>query len=446
MKKKETFGEKRFFLVSLGCPKNLVDSEILSGNLLCSGWTLTGDPEDASLFVINTCAFIPSARQEAAEEIASAEAWKKAAPGRRIMVSGCLTRYDPRIRETYPGVDFWAGPDDVARISEVLSGAHPAPACTYCHDEKTPMLQLTLPHVAYLKIADGCGNCCAYCIIPRLRGALRSRPAASVLCEARTLVSNGVKEIVLVAQDTTVYGSDRPESGETLAGLLAQMDRIDGDFRIRLLYTHPAHYTEELIDVLSSSEKIYPYLDIPLQHISDRILAAMNRHISADGIEALLGKLRARIPGLVLRTTFITGLPGETEEEFRELEDFVREQKFERMGVFPYAAEPGSRAAVLPDQIPTAVAEARAAKLMKAQQARMKRLCGRLAGQEMRVLVDQVEDGVAVARGVWDAPDIDNVILIPHVGKISAGSWQLVRVVGRQGCDLVAERIRKGAK
>ncbi|MBQ7207209.1 MAG: 30S ribosomal protein S12 methylthiotransferase RimO [Lentisphaeria bacterium] len=446
MKKNETCGEKRFFLVSLGCPKNLVDSEIISGNLLSSGWTLTADPEDASLFVINTCAFIPSARQEAAEEIASAAAWKEAAPGRRIMVSGCLTRYDSRVREEYPCVDFWTGPGDVARVAEIIGGASPAPECAYCHDEKTPMLQLTLPHVAYLKIADGCGNGCAYCIIPRLRGALRSRPAKSVLNEARTLVANGVREIVLVAQDTTVYGADRPGSGETLAGLLAQMDRLDGDFRVRLLYTHPAHYTEELIGALSSCEKVYPYLDIPLQHISDRILSAMNRHITSGEIRALLKKLRARIPGLVLRTTFITGLPGETEEEFRELEDFVREQKFERMGVFPYAAEPGTRAAAMPDQVPAAVAEARAQKLMKAQNARMKRLCGRLAGQEMRVLVDHVEDGVAVARGVWDAPDIDNAILIPHVGKSSVGSWQLVRVVGRQGCDLVAERIRRGAK
>ncbi|MBQ9501463.1 MAG: 30S ribosomal protein S12 methylthiotransferase RimO [Lentisphaeria bacterium] len=446
MKTKKTCSERNFFLVSLGCPKNLVDSEIISGDLLSSGWSLTTDPEAASLYIINTCAFIPAARQEAASEIAAAVAWKNAVPGRRIMVAGCLSRYDENIREKFPGVDLWAGPGDAGNAAAVVGGAKPAAARSFCHDENTPMLQLTLPHVAYLKIADGCGNCCAYCIIPRLRGPLHSRPEASVLREAAGLVSNGVREIVLVAQDITVFGADRPESGENLAKLLSGLERIDGDFRIRLLYTHPAHYTDELIEVLGSSRKIYPYLDIPLQHISDRILTAMNRHITSGGIRTLLKKLRERIPGLVLRTTFITGLPGETEAEFEELERFVREQKFQRMGVFPYAAEPGSKAAAMPGQIPAAVAEARAEKLMKSQTARMKRMADALIGQEMRVLVDDVRDGVAVARGVWDAPDIDNAVLVPGVGNGLAGSWLPVRITGRRGCDLVAEKIRRKLK
>jgi len=446
MKTKKTGSEKNFFLASLGCPKNLVDSEIISGDLLSSGWSLTTDPETASLYIINTCAFIPAARQEAAEEIAAAAAWKNAAPGRRIMVAGCLTRYDRNIREKFPAVDLWAGPGDAAGVSAIVDGAKPGAARSFCHDENTPMLQLTLPHVAYLKIADGCNNRCAYCIIPRLRGPLHSRPAGSVLREAAGLVANGVKELVLVAQDITVFGADRPESGENLAKLLAAMERIDGDFRIRLLYTHPAHYTEELIDVLSSSRKIYPYLDIPLQHISDRILKAMNRHVTSAEIRALLEKLRARIPGLVLRTTFITGLPGETEAEFEELERFAREQKFERMGVFPYAAEPGSKAASMPGQIPAATAEARAKKLMKSQTARMKRMADALIGQEMRVLADDVRNGVAIARGAWDAPDIDNAIFVSGVGNGPAGSWLQVRVTGRQGCDLAAEKIRRKLK
>ena len=446
MKTKRTGSEKNFFLASLGCPKNLVDSEIISGNLLSSGWSLTTDPETAGLYIINTCAFIPAARQEAADEIAAAVRWKNAAPGRRIMVAGCLTGYDKNIRRNFPDVDLWAGPGDAAGIAALIDGASPAAARSFCHDENTPMLQLTLPHVAYLKIADGCSNNCAYCIIPRLRGPLHSRPAASVLRETANLVANGVKEIVLVAQDITVFGADRPESGENLAKLLAGMERIDGDFRIRLLYTHPAHYTSELVGVLSSSRKIYPYLDIPLQHISDRILKSMNRHITSGGIRTLLKELRAKIPDLVLRTTFITGLPGETEAEFGELERFVREQRFERMGVFPYAAEPGSRAAAMPGQIPAAVAEARAKKLMRSQTARMKRMGDALVGREMRVLVDDVQDGVAVARGAWDAPDIDNAILVPGIGNDLAGSWLQVRITGRQGCDLVAERIRRKLK
>ena len=440
------YSEKSFFLASLGCPKNLVDSEIISGSLLSSGWNLTTDPEEAALYIINTCAFIPAARQEAAAEITAAVEWKKAAPGRRIMVAGCLTRYSKSVRRDFPDVDLWAGPGDAADIAAIIGGAGPAAARSFCHDENTPMLQLTLPHVAYLKIADGCSNGCAYCIIPRLRGPLHSRPAVSVLREAANLVANGVREIVLIAQDITVFGSDRPKSGENLAKLLTEMERIDGDFRIRLLYTHPAHYTNELIDVLSSSRKIYPYLDIPLQHISDRILKSMNRHITSDGIRTLLKELRAKIPDLVLRTTFITGLPGETEAEFGELERFVREQKFERMGVFPYAAEPGSRAAAMPEQIPAKVAEARAKKLMKSQTARMKRMCDALVGREMRVLIDDVQDGVAVARGAWDAPDIDNAIFVPGIKNDLAGSWLQVRITGRQGCDLVAERIRRKLK
>ncbi|MBR7105174.1 MAG: 30S ribosomal protein S12 methylthiotransferase RimO [Lentisphaeria bacterium] len=434
---------KYFYLVALGCPKNLVDSEIISGNLLSSGWGMAMAPEEADLYIINTCAFIPSARNEAAEEIAFAAQWKNEAPGRQILVSGCLSQYTRDIRKDFPQVDFWAGVDDVPRIAEILQGKACSDTCTYLHDENTPLLQLTMPHIAYVKIADGCDNCCSYCIIPRLRGKLRSRPAQSIVNEIANLVANGVKEVIIVAQDVTAFGMDRPQDGENLAGLLRQIEEIEGSFCVRLLYTHPAHYTDELIDVLKNSQKVLPYLDMPLQHISDRILREMNRHITSDGIKTLLKKLRKNIPGLVLRTTFITGLPGETEAEFEELENFIREQKFERMGVFPYAPEPGSPAGAMPDIPPVEVAEARATKLMKAQIGRMKRRSTSLIGSEMVVLVDQVTDGVAVARGVWDAPDIDNVVLIPDDGKIREGNRLLVRVTGRQGCDSVAEKLRK---
>lgn len=435
--------QKNFYLVALGCPKNLVDSEIISGNLLTSGWSLAMTPEDAQLYIINTCAFIPAARAEAAEEITCAAEWKKAAPGRKIMVSGCLSQYSKDIRSSFPEVDFWTGVDDVVRISDIVNGAECSNTCTYLHDENTPMLQLTMPHIAYVKIADGCNNCCSYCVIPRLRGALRSRPAASVLREIENLAANGAKEIVIIAQDVTAYGMDRPDSGENLAKLLEAAENIKGDFFIRLLYTHPAHYTDELIGVLSRSRKVLPYLDMPLQHISDRILKAMNRHIDAAGIKKLLRKLRKNIPGLVLRTTFITGLPGETQEEFEELKNFIRDQKFERMGVFPYAAEPGSKAAAMPDQVPTELAEQRATELMKQQISRMKRRSTALTGSDMSVLVDQVENDIAITRGVWDAPDIDNVVYVTGAGGIRPGDRLLVRIIGRQDCDLIAQKIRK---
>ena len=434
---------KYFYLVSLGCPKNLVDSEIIAANLLSAGWGLAMTPEMAEVYIINTCAFIPSARSEAAEEIAAAAEWKEEEPSRKIIVAGCLSQYGKEVREEFPEVDFWTGVDDVVRIADILNGEKPSSSCSFLHDADTPMLQLTMPHVAYVKIADGCNNCCSYCIIPRLRGKLRSRKAESVLAEIETLVANGVKEIIIVAQDVTAFGMDRPQDGENLAGLLRQIENIAGDFKVRLLYTHPAHYTDELIDVLGKSKKVMPYLDMPLQHISDRILKAQNRHIDTEGIKTLLKKLRKNIPGLILRTTFITGLPGETEAEFAELEEFIREQKFERLGVFPYAAEPGSKAAAMPDIPSTEVAEERAAKIMKAQVARMKRRSTALVGTQMEVLIDQIEDGIAIARGVWDAPDIDNVVFVTNAERNNEGDRLLVRITGRQDCDLIAEKIRK---
>ena len=435
--------EKYFYLVSLGCPKNLVDSEIIAANLLNAGWGLAMTPDMAQLYIINTCAFIPPAREEAAGEINCAAQWKEEAPERKIIVTGCLSQYSKDIRKEFPQVDFWAGVDDVQRLPAILDGEATSSSCSYLHTADTPMLQLTMPHVAYVKIADGCSNCCSYCIIPRLRGKLRSRPAADVLAEISGLAANGVKEIIIIAQDVTAFGMDRPESGESLAGLLTQIEKLDGDFKVRLLYTHPAHYTDELINVLAQSKKVMPYLDMPLQHISDRILAAMNRHIDTAGIKTLLKKLRQNIPGLVLRTTFITGLPGETEEEFAELEEFIREQKFERLGVFPYAPEPGSKAAAMPDIPPAETAAARAEKIMKAQVSRMKRRSTSLIGTEMEVLVDQIDDDIAIARGIWDAPDIDNVVYIVNAARIKEGDRLLVRITARHDCDLVAEKLRK---
>lgn len=434
--------QKSFYLVALGCPKNLVDSGVLSGGLLSAGWGITFDPQDADLYLINTCAFIPAARAEAKAEIDAALAWKAECSGREVAVCGCLTGYSDTVKEEFPGVDHWLGVDDIAHAAEIVSGTKgSSTGKCYLHDENTPVLQLTLPHISYIKIADGCNNRCSYCAIPRLRGDLRSRPESSVLAEVRMAVANGVREVVLVAQDITVFGADRPESGETLAKLLQKIDDIEGDFCVRLLYTHPAHYTDELIRVIAESKKVLHYLDMPLQHISDRLLKAMNRHIDRKGIEELLGKLRKAIPDLVLRTTFITGLPGETQEEFEELESFIKTWKFERMGVFPYAPEPGTPAAAMPDQIPAETAEERATKLMKSQIARMKRRSRTLEGTRCRVLIDQIEDGTAIARGAWDAPDIDNVILF-NAGRSCVGEFADVVITGISGCDLTARKTR----
>ena len=444
-----------FYLVALGCPKNIVDAEVLSGALTSSGFALSLDPELADVYIVNTCAFLPAARDEAAREIEAALEWKRAVTGRRVAVCGCLTEYDKgalEYRKRFPEVDLWSPVNDVERIAELLGGAAPSTGkpC-YLNSDVSPRLQLTLPHLAYLKIADGCDNRCTYCAIPKLRGALRTRPQASVVREAKMLVDSGVRELIVVAQDTTAFGMDRPGDGESLCSLLRELEDLPGDFVIRLLYTHPAHYTDELIDFLASSRRVLPYLDIPLQHISDRILKAMNRHVTKAEITVLLKKLRAAIPGLTLRTTFITGFPGESEAEFAELCDFCRKFKFERMGVFPYAAEPGTPAAKMKDQIPAEVANERSDILMRRQIARMKRRNFDLLGSTARVIIDRVDEcGMAYARGAMDAPDIDNAVLIPEAlnpnrRRLRAGEWVDVRFIGRPDCDLLAEPLKRKA-
>ena len=253
----------RFFIAALGCPKNLVESELISGTFLSAGDTICFSPEDADIYVINTCAFLPSARSEAAAEIADAAEWKRNGENRKIAVAGCLMNHAqfPEFKARFPEVDLWCAVNDTARIRELLlDGAVPGPGekpCTYLCNESMPRIQLTLPHIAYLKISDGCDNHCAYCAIPSLRGALRSRPADSILAEAATLIGGGVRELIVIAQDITAYGRDRNDGG-SLAGLLRQLEALPGDFVIRLLYTHPAHYTDELIGVLAGGKKILP--------------------------------------------------------------------------------------------------------------------------------------------------------------------------------------------
>ncbi|MCI5779777.1 MAG: 30S ribosomal protein S12 methylthiotransferase RimO [Lentisphaeria bacterium] len=437
---------RNFFIAALGCPKNIVEAELISGAFLSGGDRLCTDPADADIYIINTCAFLPSARAEAAAEIAAAAEWKQARPGRKIAVAGCLMNHAqfPEFKAYFPAVDLWCKVNDTAKIRALLYGEVPASRarkCTYLCDETMPRMQLTLPHVAYLKISDGCDNRCAYCAIPKLRGSLRSRSRESVLTEAKMLAANGVRELILIAQDITAYGHDRND-GATLAGLLTDLTALPGDFVIRLLYTHPAHYTDELIRVLAGSRNILPYLDMPLQHISDRILRAMNRHVDARSIRALIARLRGEIPGLTLRTTFITGLPGESEGEFQELCDFVRESGFERMGVFSYAPEPETPAAAMPDQIPAEVADDRAERLMKLQREIMRRSQRRKIGSVFRVLVDQVADGVALARGAADAPEIDNVVRFPAGRGVRPGDFVTVRAVKTYRDDLVGEKVR----
>ena len=452
MKKIKAYGRKTerryFFIEALGCPKNLVEAEVVAGSMISAGYGISFDPDKADVYIICTCGFLPSARSEAADSIANAVEWKAAKKRRTIAVAGCLLNHEDidKFREHFAEVDLWVPVNDTARIPELLSGAAPGgdeKGITFLADERNVRLQFTLPHVAYLKISDGCNNHCAYCAIPHLRGGLRSRRISGIVTEARQLIANGVKELVVIAQDLTAFGQDAPENGENAAALLRSLDAIEGEFVLRLLYTHPAHYTDEFIDVIANSKHILPYLDMPLQHISDRILAAMNRHIDRAGIEELLAKLRARIPNLTLRTTFITGLPGESEAEFEELYEFAKKWKFDRFGVFSYAPEPGTPAAEMPDQIPVEIADARAKTLLKSQKERMKRRQKKLVGTQLQAIFDYIDDesGYAIARGMADAPEIDNVIYFDADDSCEPGDFVTLEITGVSGCDLIGNLV-----
>lgn len=441
------------YFVSLGCPKNLVDTEVLAGILLSSGRNITFDAKEADVYLINTCAFLPSAREEAFEEIQKAVNWKKRArkQSRRIAVAGCLPQYgsDNTFKEKFPEVDFWLGVNDIPNIAEILKNADNSSASSenpvYLYDHSTPRLQLTVPHMAYLKIADGCNNCCTYCAIPHIRGKLRTRTQKSVVEEAQNLIANGVKELVIVAQDVTVFGHDRPESNESLSSLLRALDELEGEFKIRLLYTHPAHYTDELIETLKQSKHVMHYLDMPLQHISERILKAMNRHVTQARVKEVIRQLREAMPDLVLRTTFITGFPGESETEFEELKAFIREVRFERCGVFPYSAEPGTKAAEMADQVDFEIACQRADELMEIQTAIMEEYQQSMIGKVIEVIADDAENSQAIGRGVADAPEIDNMVIFGG-RRLKTGKIYQVRIEAVSDFDLIGNVIETEKK
>lgn len=432
-KKRAGAGEVLLYAVSLGCPKNLVDTEMITGALISSGARLTFDPESANLYLINTCAFLASSRAEAEEAIEEGVQWKHSRPGGRLIVSGCLAAHPDldSYKKRFPEVDLWAAPAELDKIVPIPCSAGDVPL----------RLQLTLPHVAYLRISDGCDNRCAYCLIPRLRGDKRSRTIASCIAEAKQLVGVGVRELILIAQDTTAFG----DNGENFAQLITALEELPGFFRYRILYTHPAHYTDELIEVLSKAKKFIPALDIPLQHISDAMLARMNRHTDSQWIRTLVKKLRAAIPGVALRTTFITGFPGEREEDFQELLEFTAEARFERLGVFAFSPEPGTPAFDMKDQVPSEIADRRARELMRRQHLRTAAANGKLVGKILEVMVDDIDENYAVARSDADAPEIDQYVYVTLPGKIKFAPGDRIKVritAALKGGDLQGETVK----
>jgi ribosomal protein S12 methylthiotransferase len=438
-----------YAFVSLGCPKNLVDSEKMLGTLALDGYTLVSNPDGADFVIVNTCGFIESSRQESKSVIRDMLDLKRQGKTRGVIVAGCLPeRMGGSLLEEIPEIDHVLGVfsrDEINRVADRLIGGlneqrelfRPAPVKAM--DDRA-RLRITPAHFAYLKISEGCDRTCTFCAIPKMRGKHVTKPIEMVVEEAKELVADGVRELILVAQDTTYYGLDL--YGEVrLVQLLKELERLEGIDWIRLMYLYPINFSDELIDVIAGSTKIIPYLDMPLQHINDTMLKRMQRRVNSAQTRELVGKLRERVPNLVLRTTFITGFPGETDEQFQELCDFVEEMRFERMGVFSYSLEPGTPAVKLDGHLPEHVKEQRREHLMELQQQIAFDFGESLVGYELDVIVDdQSEDDLWIGRIYADAPEIDGVVYL-HGENLQPGQMVPAEIVGTQDYDLIAEAV-----
>ena len=469
--------------VSLGCPKNLVDGEVMLGIAQQAGHEITPDAQDADVLVVNTCAFIDRAKQESIDAILEMAQQKRDGKCSRLVVTGCLAeRYRDELKKEIPEIDALLGtgevPDILGAIAPMadVSNADVRPltfhkknighrssaighrssaighrpsdigagraAPTYLYGAETPRLITTPRHFAYVKVAEGCDYTCAFCIIPTLRGEYRSRTRESIVAEARALAARGVKELLLISQDTTFYGIDRQERG-ALAKLLRELNTIDGIEWIRLLYLYPTTITDDVLAAMAECEKVCRYVDLPLQHASAAVLKRMRRPGNRRTYDALLARIRERVPGVTLRTTFIVGFPGETEEEFAELEAFVRDTRFDHVGVFTYSHEEGTRAFAVRDDVPAAAKRKRRDRIMKLQRGIVGELQQARIGREVRVLVDgpsPEHELVLQGRLEGQAPDIDAVVYLTDCDSSAFERGDLIRatIVGAQGYDLVA--------
>ena len=437
---------EKVHLISLGCPKNRVDSEVMVGKLRNGPFELIDDPALADVIVVNTCSFIQPATEESIETVLAMAGHKRAGTCRKLVVTGCMVqRFGKSLEEELPEVDHFLGTGEYHNIDEVLLRDSVAPRSFvdtpfYIHDEMAPRINSWLPHSAYLKISEGCDHRCAFCIIPQLRGKMRSRTVASLVTEARRLAGEGVVEINLVSQDSTAYGRDLAD-GSDLGTLLRALARIDGIQWIRLHYAYPIGLPESLLRAIAEEDKVVKYLDMPLQHASDPMLKAMRRGVTRDGQERILERVRRFVPDIAVRTTFIVGFPGETDEDFGVLKDFVASQKFDRVGVFTYFQEDGTPAATLPDQVPEPVKLARQKELMKLQEGISRRKNRSMVGQLLQVLVDgpsKDSELVLAARLSTQAPDVDGLVYLDDPPEdIRPGTFHTVRITRAAAHDLV---------
>ena len=443
--------------ISLGCPKNLVDSEVMMGQLKANGFEITANASEADTVVVNTCGFIDAAKKESIETILDTARLKTDGKATRLVVAGCLVeRYRDELMVTLPEVDAFIG---TSQINDILTVCDPRintralPAiplgnqsATYLYDESTPRVLATPSHYAFIKIAEGCDRPCAFCFIPQMRGHFRSRRFGSIVAEAQQLAEEGVKELILVAQDSSRYGEDLGKN-DALAHLLRELSHTDGIEWVRVMYTYPTHISDSFLDVLAEEPKAVKYLDMPLQHASQNVLKLMKRGGNRRSLERLIKRVRDRVPGIAVRTTFITGFPGETETDFEELLTFIRNVEFDRVGVFTYSDEEGTPAYELPDKVDRKIAKRRRARLMK-EQARISRKRNRARiGQRVLVIFEgesSESDLLWQGRMETQAPDIDGCVLIndaPDRFVPSSGELVNVLITEAQEYDLVGRIV-----
>lgn len=443
----------KILCISLGCDKNLVDTEKMLALLRREGYEFTDDEAEADAILINTCCFIGDAKEESVNTILEMAQWRTSGPCRALVVAGCLAqRYREEILTEIPEVDAVVGTSAYDEIAEVLDKALKGEKSLHFSDLNAlpavdaDRIVTTGGYYAFLKIAEGCDKCCTYCIIPSLRGSYRSVPMEKLLNEARMLAQQGVKELILVAQETTLYGVDL-YGEKSLPRLLRELCRIPGIQWIRIQYCYPEEITEELIDVIAEEEKICHYLDLPIQHASDRILKRMGRRTTQESLRQIVGHLRERIPDIALRTTLISGFPSETQEDHEILMDFVNDMEFERLGVFAYSQEEDTPAASFADQIPEEVKEERRSEVMQLQQEIAFEKSEAMVGRVLEVLIEGrvADEGVYVGRTYMDAPGVDGLLFVNAEEELMTGDFVRVKVTGAAEYDLIGEICEEGS-
>jgi ribosomal protein S12 methylthiotransferase len=447
--------DRKVHLISLGCARNRVDSEVMLGTMMGNGWKSTNEPNDADAIVINTCGFIASAKEESIDTILQAAELKQTNPDLKVVVTGCLTqRYKTQLAKGLPEVDLFIGTDEFTRIGALIDGLEQGDAkgqihakrTHYLYNEEMPRVNTLAKHSAYVKVAEGCQHNCAFCIIPAIRGRLRSRPIASVVKEVQALVEQGVVEVNLIAQDLAAYGRDTKDVD--LLALLKALVAIDGLQWIRCLYVYPENISDELLELFASEPKLVKYLDVPVQHASDDLLKRMNRQVTQRQMRDIFGKLRARIPDIAIRTSVMVGFPGETEADFEELKAFVRDMRFRHLGCFSYSQEEGTVAGRMPDQIADDVKEARRAEIMAIQQEVSREGLKSYVGKTLPVLVEgpsQETELLWQGRLSTQAPEVDGLVYL-NDGPMKAGTIQLVHVTDAHDYDLVGEVVGEKAE